>query len=148
MSTVENIKDEDKLKVRYLKISKIILLLSIMYLIWTVFHIISVYFIGLGNKWAVFTMDEWILSSIILFIVFIALELIFVLHHLFVKKRRIEGEKPKPVFFKGKKLHTYTIPKNSKGGILSKTFIKIDEDTILSLRFQMIQPNDLWRKTG
>jgi len=146
MSTVENIKDEDELKVRYLKISKIILLLSIMYLIWTVFHIISVYFIGLGNKWAVLTMDQWILSSIILFIVFIALELIFILHYLFVKKRRIERKKPKPVFFKGKRLHTYTIPKNSHGGILSKTFVKIDNDSILSLRYQMIQPRDLWGK--
>lgn len=146
MSAVENIKDEDKLKVRYLKISKIIILLAVIYLIWTVFHIISVYFLGFGNKWAVLTMDQWILSSIILFSIFVVLELLFVLHHYVIKKRRIEREKPKPVFFKGKKLHTYTIPKNSKGGILSKTFVKIDNDSILSLRYQMIQPRDLWSK--
>ncbi len=148
MSTVESIKDEDKLKVRYLKISKILLLLSIMYLIWTVFHIVSVYFLGFGNKWAVFTMDQWILSSIFLFSIFIGLILTLILHHFIVKKRRIEREKPKPVFLKGKRLHTYTLPDNSKGGIFSKTFVKIDNDRILSLRYQMIQPRDLWSKKG
>ena len=146
MSTVENKRDEDKLKVRYLKISKIILLLTVIYLVWTVFHIISVYFLGFGNKWAVLTMNQWILSSIILFSIFIALELIFVLHHFLVKKKRIEREKPKPAFFKGEKLHIYTLPTGTKGGIFSKTFVKIDGDNILSLRYQMIPPRDLWGK--
>ena len=147
MSTVETTRDEDKLKVRYLKLLKIILLLSIIYLIWTVFHIISVYFLGFGNNWAAFTMDQWILSSIILYSIFIGLVLLFVLHYFIVKKRRIEREKPKPLFFKGKKLYIYTVSQESKGGIFSKTFINIDKDSVLSLRFQMIPPNNLWGKT-
>jgi hypothetical protein len=91
-------------------------------------------------------MDQWILSSIILYSIFIGLVLLFVLHYFIVKKRQIEREKPKPLFFKGKRLHTYTLPDNSKGGIFSKTFVKIDNDSILSLRYQMIQPRDLWSK--
>ncbi len=147
MPTVEVERDEDKLKVRYLKITKIIILLAVIYLIWTVFHIISVYFLGLGNKWAALTMDQWILSSIILFSICIGLVLLFVLHHYIIKKRRIESEKPKPAFYKGKRLYIHTLPDRSKGGIFSKTFVKIDEDTILSLRFQMIPPINLWGKT-
>jgi len=147
MSTVEVERDEDKLKVRYLKISKIIILLAVIYFIWTVFHIISVYFLGFGNKWAALTMDQWILSSIIFFSICIGLVLLFVLHHYIIKKRRIESEKPKPVFYKGKRLYIHTLPDRSKGGIFSKTFVKIDEDTILSLRFQMIPPINLWGKT-
>ena len=147
MSTVEIERDEDKLQRRYLKVLKIILLVSIIYLFWTVFHIISVYFLGFGNKWATFTMDQWILSSIILYSIFIGLVLLFVLHYIIVKKRRVEREKPKPQFFKGKKLYIYTVPKGSKGGIYSKTFINIDRDNVLSVRFQMIPPNNLWGKT-
>jgi len=146
MSTVETTRNEDKLKVRYLKVLKIILLISVIYLIWTVFHIISVYFLGFGNKWAVFTMDQWILSSIFLYSIFIGLVFVFILHYFIVKKRRIELEKPKPVFFKGKRLFTYTQPKEIVGGIFSKTFMKIDEDIVLSLRYQMIPPQNLWGK--
>ena len=147
MPTAEVERDEDKLKVRYLKISKIIVLLAVIYLIWTVFNIISVYFLGFSNKWAAFTMDQWILSSIIFFSICIGLVLLFVLHHYIIKKRRIESEKPKPAFYKGKRLYIHTLPDRSKGGIFSKTFVKIDEDTILSLRFQMIPPINLWGKT-
>jgi hypothetical protein len=147
MPTVENERYEDKLKVRYLKISKIIILLAVIYLIWTVFHIISVYFLGFGNKWAALTMDQWIISSIILFSICIGLVLLFILHYYIIKKIRIEREKPKPIFYKGKRLYIHTLPDGSKGGIFSKTFVKIDEDKILSLRFQMIPPINLWGKT-
>jgi len=146
MPTVEDIKDKDKLKNRYLKISKIIILLTIVYLVWTIFQVISVYFLGFGNKWAGLTMDEWVLSSILIFSIFIGLELIFLLHHQMVSKNSIEQAKPKQKFFKGKKLHIYTMPKHSKGGIFSKTYIKIDEDNILSIRYQMIPPKNLWGK--
>ena len=143
MPTVEVERDEDKLKVRYLKISKIIVLLAVIYLIWTVFNIISVYFLEFGNKWSALTMDQWILSSIIFFSICIGLVLLFVLHHYIIKKRRIESEKPKPVLYKGKRLYTYTLPDRPKGGIFSKTFVKIDDGTTLVLRFQMIPPINL-----
>jgi hypothetical protein len=147
MSTVEVERDEDKLKVRYLKILKIIVLLAVIYFIWTVIHIMSVYFLGFYNKWATLTMDQWIISSIIFFSICIGLVLLFVLHHYIIKKRRIESEKPKPVFYKGKRLYTYTLPDRPKGGIFSKTFVKIDDGTTLVLRFQMIPPINLWGKT-
>ncbi len=147
MPTVEVERDEDKLKVRYLKILKIIVLLAVIYFIWTVFHIMSVYFLRFSNKWAALTMDQWILSSIIFFSICIGLVLLFVLHHYIIKKRRIESEKPKPVFYKGKRLYIHTLPDRSKGGIFSKTFVKIDDGTTLSLRFQMIPPINLWGKT-
>lgn len=146
MSAAEKHIDEDILKRRYVKASKIILLLALLYFLWVVFIIISVYFLGFGNKWAFFTMDQWILSNIILLVVFIFVELIFILHHSRAKKKRIEIEKPKPMFIKGKRLHLYTIPKDSKGGIFSKTYVKINENNVLNLRFQMILPKDLWGK--
>jgi len=144
MPTVENDRKEDILRIRYLKTSKIILLIAVLYSIWIAFIIMSVYFLGFGNKWAFFTMDQWILSNVVLLGVFVGLELIFVLHHYIVKEKRIEREKPIPLYYKGRKLHMYTLPEGSKGGIFSKTFIKIDESKVLNLRYQMMPPNELW----
>ena len=146
MPAVEKNMDEDILKIRYLKISKIILILAVIYSLWITFLIMSVYFLGLGNKWALVTMDQWVISSVILLGVFIGLEIIFILHHYMVKRKRIESEKPKPPYYKGKKLHIYTLPADSTGGIYSKTYVKIDGDNILNLRFQMIPPYEMWGK--
>ena len=146
MPAEEKNMDEDILKIRYLKISKIILILAVIYSLWITFLIMSVYFLGLGNKWALVTMDHWIISSVILLGVFVGLEIIFILHHYMVKRKRIESEKPKPLYYKGKKLHIYTLPADSKGGIYSKTYVKIDGDNILNLRFQMIPPYEMWGK--
>jgi len=136
-------KDEEFLKNLYLKLSKIILLLVIIYSIWISITIIGVYFVGLGNKWAVLTMDQWIISSVVLFSIFIVLEILFFIHYFIVKRKRIESEKPKPLFFKGKKLLIFTQPNGSKGGIYSKTYINIDDDNVLNLRYQMIPPYEM-----
>jgi len=145
MPTGEVKRDEDILKQRYLKISKIILLLAVIYLSWIIIHILSVYFLGLGNKWAILTMDQWILSSIFVFSICLGLVFVFILHWFIAKKRRLQKEKPKPEYYKGKRLYTYTHPEEGEGGLFSKTFVPIDENTIISLRYQMIPPKELWK---
>ena len=146
MPTVEPQRNEDKLKFRYRKASKIILLITLLYTLWVSFLIIGVYYLGIGYKAVVLTLDQWIISSIILFTLFLILELIFLVHHTVIKKKRIESEKPKPIYIKGKRLRIYTLPEGSKGGIFSKTYVKIDENNVLNLRYQMILPYDLWGK--
>ena len=136
-------KDEEFLKNYYLKLSKIILLLVIIYSIWIGIIIIGVYFIGSGNKWAFLTMDQWIISSVVLFSIFVVLEILFFVHYFVVKKKRIESEKPKTLFFKGKNLHIFTLPTGSNGGIYSKTYINIDNENILNLRYQILPPNEI-----
>ena len=135
---------EGKLKSRYLKIMRVFLILSIIFLIWAVFNIASVYMFGLGNKWAILTMNQWIIAIAILYAIFIVVVLLFIIHIRIIKKRITKKEKPKIVFHKGKKLHIFTQPKSAKGGIFSKTFITIDEENLLSVRFQMIPPQNLW----
>jgi len=136
---------EDVLKRRYKRASKIIILLALLYFIWMAVNIISVYYFGYGNKWAFLTMNEWILSGIIFYIFLIVIILLFVLHHVQAKKKRIRQEAPQPVYEQGKRLHEYTLPEGSQGGIYSKTFVTIDEHNILKLRFQMIPPKELWQ---
>ncbi len=47
---------------------------------------------------------------------------------------------------KGKTYYDFTIPKNVRGGLFSRTFIQIDEETILCLRHQIISDEKLWDK--
>jgi len=48
-------------------------------------------------------MDQWIISSVVLFSIFVVLEVLFFFHYFIVKRKRIENEKPKTLFYKGKK---------------------------------------------
>jgi hypothetical protein len=134
-----NIKDnkQQQIKKRYYMLSKLIIIVSIVYFIWILVNILGVYFIGLGNKWAVLPMTQWILSAIILFSIAIGSILFFILHLSLIHKK-IQDEKNKPVYLHGKRLYTYTYPEGSKGGIFSKKYIQIDNQTILCIRFQMV----------
>ena len=138
---------EERFKTRYRKASKILLILMILYIIWVIVVIIGTYFFeGMGYNWALLQMDHWILSAIILAVFFVVLEILFLLHVHSGKKRRLELEKPKPLFYKGKRLHEFTYPKHARGGMFSKTYISVDEHTIIRLRMLMIPPEDLWSK--
>jgi len=146
MPIEENRADVNKLEKKYLKIAIVFFLLGMIYLLWTITVIVTVVFFDFEFDWAGLTIDQWIISSIIIFSIFLVIEIIFLLHHSSTKKKQIESEKPKPLLYKGKRLHKYTVPTGSKGGIFSKTFVKIDDQNILYLRYQMIPPNDLWGK--
>jgi FlaA1/EpsC-like NDP-sugar epimerase len=147
MITAEPIWDEEKLTCRYLKTSKLLFLFTALYSLWIVLVIMGVYFLQLGIKWAVFTIEQWILSAIILISVVIALEIIFLLHDTLTRKKLLKTEQAQqPIYMHGKQVNSYTIPAGAKGGIFSKTFVMIDETHILNLRYQMIPPNNLWKQ--
>jgi len=97
----------------------------------------------MGYRWSGLSITEWTYTGIFILIFFIALEIIFFIHYVSATKWKAEKEQSR--YFKGKRLHTYTLPIDSKGGIFSKTYIKIDEKNILNLRYQIIPPEELWR---
>jgi hypothetical protein len=143
MVTTEPIWDEEKQKQRLVKVSKILFLCTIIYSLWIVFLIMSIYFLQFENKWAVLTIEQWILSAIVFISIAIGLEIILLLYYILSRKKYIPPEK-QLILLEGKQVHNYTIPLNAKGGIFSKTYILIDEKRILNLRYQMIPPKDLW----
>jgi len=147
MTAAEPIWDEEKLKRRYLKASKLLFLFTVLYCLWIALVIMGAFFLQLGNKWAVLTLEQWILSAILLLGVVIGLEIIFLLHNTLLRKKQVQAEQPQQqVYLQGKKVNIYTIPAGAKGGIFSKTFIMIDKTRVLNLRFQMIPQNDLWKQ--
>lgn len=144
MAAEESLWDEEKFQHRYLRIAKIFFLLCILYLLWIALVIIGAYFLRLGINWAVLTVEQWILSAIFLISVVIGLEIVLLLSYTLSKKRHLKPESKKELYIQGKRVHNYTVPLDAKGGIFSKTFILIDEDSILNVRYQMIPSDDLW----
>jgi membrane protein YdbS with pleckstrin-like domain len=144
MAGDEPISKEEKLKNRYLKASKFLFLITMIYALWIAITILGAYFLKLGSRWAVFSIEQWILSGIIFISIVIVLEILFILHYLLSTKKRLESEPEKNQYIQGKKIHSYTLPADAKGGIFSKTFILINEENVLNLRYQMIPPHDLW----
>jgi len=143
MATTEPIWDEEKQRQRLLKASKLIFLIIMIYSLCIALIIIGFYFFNFGNNWAYFTVEQWILSAIVLISIAIGLEIILIILFILSKKKELQSEK-KPTYLEGKQLHNYTIPANAKGGIFSKTYILIDQTHVLNLRYQMILPYDLW----
>ncbi|DAC72705.1 MAG TPA: hypothetical protein DSN98_03940 [Thermoplasmata archaeon] len=145
MVATEPIIDEEKLQHRYLRASKFLFLLTVIYSLWTALVIMVAFFLQQGSKWAVLTIEQWILSAIVLIGAVIGLEVIFLLHYLLTKKKHQLPEKQKQSsYIQGKELVNFTVPLDAKGGIFSKTYILIDETKVLNIRYQMIPSNDLW----
>ena len=138
--------EELRLKSKYVRWSKLILILSLIYVLWVFFVVISVYFLGMGYNWAFMTMDNWILSSIVLTCFFIILEIVFLFHIQIVRRERREREKPQPMFYRGRKLHVYTYPETAKGGVFSRTYIPIDDDNVLRLRTLIVSAKEIWKR--
>jgi hypothetical protein len=148
MATVEPGSSEERRQKRYLRISKLILLFAVIYSLWIAIVIIGTFQLALGVSWAAFTLEQWILSAIALFIIFIIIEILFVIHLSLKKPRKRETKKvaTPAQFIKGKHVHTFTIPFDARGGIFSKTYIIIDDRSVLNLRYQITPPNELWGK--
>ncbi len=147
MDTTEPLSDEERHKHKLIRVSKYFFIITLIYSLWIVLLISGVYFLQLGNTWAVLTIEQWLLSAIVLICIFIVLEVILVSQYLLVKKEHFWPKKrTQKEYIQGKRVYRYTIPPDAKGGIFSKTYILIDENRILNLRYQMITPNNLWEQ--
>ncbi len=146
MEATEETWSEEQRKQRLLKATKFFFLITILYSLWIAIVIMGVYYLELGNRWALLSMEQWILTAIALISIAIGLELVLLLQYILSKRRTHEPVEPKKQkeYIQGKQVHSFTIPFDAKGGIFSKTYILIDEERVLNIRYQMIPPNDLW----
>ena len=137
---------ENKLSTRYSRVSKFLLFIAILLIIGIVFIFLGTFILKYGYNWIFLSINDWIITISIILILFIIFELVFYFHISSFRSKRKELEKPKPEYIKGKRVHVFTHPKGKEGGIFSKTYIEIDEHSILRLRTLMILPEELWGK--
>lgn len=147
MSEIEIVnRVKDKLGVGYSKWSKIFLVITVLFIIWVILIALRIYLFELDYNWALLSLNNWVYACCLLIGFFIILEVFFYLHYNIARDKRLIQEKPKPQFYRSKRLYHYTHPKGAEGGIYSKTYIKIDENSVLRLRALMVPPGALWGK--
>jgi len=137
---------ENTLKTRYSTLLKLFIVLAVLFVIWVAVVALGIVFLELGPAWALVTLDTWVSVLIVLFVVFILLDVMFYIHYCVVRNKRVEAERPKLEFIDGKQVYGYTYPKGVEGGIFSKTYVSIDGRSMLRLRTIMIPPGELWVK--
>ena len=135
---------EFKLQKRYTILSILFLLLGIILFSWVVMVYSGILFLDYGQNWAVLTLEEWVIVASIMIAIFIIIQLILYKRFSVAKYKTKAADKPGHDFIDGKRVIDYTYPKGMEGGIFSKTYLNIDEKTILRLRTLMIPPEDLW----
>ena len=140
---VELRNEEKKLGNRYSKFINLFLQLSILFLIIVAIVLIGVFIFGAGHNWALLSLGSWLILINVLIILFILFNFFFYFHYSTVQKERINLEKPKPEYVDGKRVYIYTVPIGIEGGIFSKTYIDIDNYSILRLRTLIIPPHEL-----
>jgi len=141
---VQLLSKESKFKNNYLILTKLFLFITFLAIICVVVVFAGVSSLGYSHDWALLGVEGWLITVSILFVIFIILELFFYSHLSSIKDKRVELETPKPEFIDGRRVYVFTNPQDKEGGIFSKTYIKIDEHSVLRLRSLMIPPEDLW----
>lgn len=142
--TTEHHNTEDKLRRRYSIISKIFILVAVIFTVFIIVVFLGINSLGYGYDWAFIDIDGWILILCTILGFFIILELLFFFHHSFAKDKIKVSEKPTKEFINGKRVFVFTYPEGKEGGIFSKTYIDIDKNTVLRVKALMIPPEDLW----
>ena len=135
---------ERRISARYTWFFKLFLITTLILIIIVIISAVGIVFLGLGTNWILFNFEGWIVGVSILIGLFILLEILFFLHILLLRRKRIKMGKPKTEFIDGKKVIDITFPKDTDGGVYSKTYIEIDNNSILRLKNLMIPPGDLW----
>lgn len=135
---------EFKLQKRYTILSILFLLLGIILFSWVVMVYSGILFLNYDHNWAVLNLEEWVIAASIMIAIFIIIQLILYKRFSVAQYKTKAADKPDHDFIDDKRVINYTYPKGMEGGIFSKTYLNIDEKTILRLRTLMIPPEDLW----
>ena len=138
--TEENV---DNILYSFKKISRLFIFLSIILILWVIIVASGLIIMKMDPEWAFLTLENWTLLSIIIILLFIIIEIIYYIYTLKFSDKIVEFEEVEPEKLHGKKVYIYTTPKDSKGGVFSKTYIQIDKENVLRLRNQMIPPEEL-----
>lgn len=124
-------------------ISRLFIFLSIVFILWIIIVASGIIINDMGSNWAYLTLENWVLLSVVIIIFFALIEIIYYLYTIYYSDKIIEFEEVEPETIHGKKVYIYTNPKNAKGGVFSKTYIQINNESILKFRNQIIPPDKL-----
>lgn len=135
---------KEKIRKKYSKITKLILLIGTIFIVWFIVVILGIFFLDYDFNWAVISFENWITIISIILVIFLLIEILFYFRFSNLEKRIKIKSLTKSEFIDGKHVHIFTYPKGIEGGIFSKTYIEIDSENVLRLRILIASPNELW----
>jgi len=137
---------KNTLGVIYPKLSKLFLIISILLIIWILFVGMGAFILEMEPNWALLNLENWITVWSVLTVIFILLEVVFYFQYTSKVDKKLELDKTEQEVLHGKRVYVYTYPTGAEGGIFSKTYVSIDENSVLRLRGLMIPQQKLWGK--
>ena len=123
------------LKNEYYKWFEIFFVIAFLFFILVISIFIGTIASDIEIDWAIFSMTDWAYAGCATVAFFIILDIIFYGRIFSSSKTKTGKNKSRRELINGKKVYTFTHPKEIKWGPFSKTYIQIDEDHILNIRF-------------
>ena len=134
-----------------LMLPKLFLIITVIFIM-LIIIILGVPFFGeFEPDWAGLSPSLWLTMISILIGMFIVIDIILYATPRFFTIQTINESEELLVEFPeveqrdGKQVYDYTYPVGAKGGIFSKTYIKIGEDALVRIRNQMITKEEIWK---
>lgn len=141
--SAQMLKSEIRISARYRWFFKIFFFISVILLILAAVAAVGIVYLGLGTNWFLFNFEGWIFGVLVVIGAFVLLEILFFLHFFLYRRKRIRLEQPQPEYIDGKIIIDITFPKGIDGGVFSKTYVEIDNNSILRLRNLMVPPDEI-----
>jgi len=130
----------------YMFLPKLFLILAIILFMWIVVLISGPIVLGWSSTWAGLSLSLWILIISVLIGLFILMDIILYLRPMPIENESFFQDVSTPETSSGLKVHNFTYPSESQGGLFSKTYVKIDDTNVIRIRNQMVSAEQLWDK--
>ena len=130
----------------YVLLPKLFLVLAIVFFMWIVVVISGPIILGWSSNWAGLSISLWIIIISVLIGMFIILDIILYLRPVPVGNEAFFQDVATTDVSTGLYVHNYTYPSEAKGGLFSKTYVKIDDTNVIRIRNQMVSADKLWEK--
>ena len=149
MHAEESSKPQSKLINSLILLPKLFLILTVIFIMWIVILLSGPLFGVLEPDWAGISSSIWMIIISGLIGIFIVIDIVLYATPMITKNQSMFSQTPTVEFPEiekrnGKTVYEYTYPSGKLGGVFSKTYITIDDETIIRVRNQMISKEQLW----
>lgn len=133
----------------FILLPKLFLILTIVFIMWVII-LVSGPLVGvLDPDWTGISASFWLLLISVLIGAFIVIDIVLYASPV-LKQEAIASsgkylEFPEVEHKKGKQVFEFTYPSGSKGGVFSKTYVSIDDGSVVRIRNQMIKKEEIWK---
>jgi len=133
-----------------LMLPKLFVILTVIFAMWIVIVLGGPIFGVFEPNWTGISPSLWMILISILIGAFIVIDIVlYATPKFFSQSEEMEKsinlvEFPEVEQRDGKQVYEFTYPVGSKGGVFSKTYVKINEGAIVRIRNQMINKEEIW----